>query len=101
MEGPVQRLLARWRGGDSGSRGQQLAPRRNLPPTTMSSPRLGARQPQPRMKNAALVYGFGALLLYGVSFMNLASAEWFNGLVLLVPATSLAYLAYRYLVQEE
>lgn len=107
MEGPVQKLLARLRGQTGGDsqlpavRDRQqdlLAPRRGSAPAPFAS---RVRPSQPRLKNAALVYGAGALLLYGVSFLNLASAAWFNGLVLLIPATSLAYLAYRYMVQDD
>lgn len=77
-------------------------------PRSVANPNLGARipglggpQPQMKARNAAVVYGGGGMLLYGLSFYNLAGAEWFNGLMLLIPATCLAYLAYRYSTQSE
>jgi len=50
-----------------------------------------------KLTNASIIYGIGAILIYILAFYNLASANWFNGIVLLIPSTSLAYLAYRYI----
>lgn len=89
------------------SAGQQLTPT-NGPaagPVAQRRPQtLGAARQQavsPQAKNAAIIYGAGSLVIYGFAFFNLASAEWFNGLMLMLPATCLAYLAYRYTIQAE
>lgn len=74
-----------------------LVPRKNQLPTTQGN-RLPLTPPSAqRLTNAATIYGLGGVALYGFAFYNLANANWFNGLLLLVPATSLAFLAYRYM----
>lgn len=82
----------------NGAAGGPMAQRR---PQPLGQPMGAARQANPQAKNAAIIYGAGSLVLYGFAFFNLASAEWFNGLMLMLPATCLAYLAYRYTIQGE
>ncbi|MGE3769683.1 MAG: hypothetical protein AB7G06_01895 [Bdellovibrionales bacterium] len=67
-----------------------------LPSQSGGPPRLPGKARSKGINNAALIYGLGAGMLYVLSFYNLASAEWFNGLMLLIPSTALAFLAYKY-----
>lgn len=91
----------------SEDRGRALTPTdpmAGLPPAANRRPPVPGRlmqSPSPQSKNAAIIYGAGGAILYCLAFYNLASAEWFNGLMLMLPATCLAYLAYRYLIQEQ
>lgn len=106
MANPIQQLLAKMKSGPAAG-GQQLTPTDplgGLPPAATRRPPVPGRmaqQPPMQVKNASIVYGIGALILYFVAFYNLASAEWFNGLMLMLPATCLAYLAYRYMIQAQ
>lgn len=105
MANPVQQLLAKLK--NNATAGRQVAPTdplAGLPPAPSRRPPLPGRvvpQATPQLKNASIVYGVGGLILYALAFYNLASAEWFNGLMLMLPATCLAYLAYRYMIQAE
>lgn len=109
-DNPIQKLMSKIQGVTGG---EQLT-RTNtpkvadslggLPPAMRRPSPLGAARPtlpQQQLKNASIVYGLGSLLLYALAFYNLANAEWFNGLMLLLPSTCLAYLAYRYMIQAE
>ena len=91
MSDVLQRLL--------GKKGTALTPgRAGRPKLPADSLPPASGRPQPKkMTNASIIYGLGAGMFYVFSFVHLASAGWFNGILLLLPASTLAYLAYRYI----
>ena len=70
--------------------GQPMVPPGGQPPQSGNDGRM-------KLTNAGIIYCSGAALIYVLAFYHLASASWFNGIMLLVPATSLAFLGYRYM----
>ena len=74
----------------AGRAGQPKLPTNALPPSA-SGPK------QKALTNASIIYGLGAGMFYVFAFFHLADANWFNGIMLMVPASTLAYLAYRYI----
>lgn len=70
--------------------GQPMVPPGGAPPQQGGNGQI-------KVTNAGIIYCLGAGVIYILAFYHLASASWFNGIMLLVPATSLAFLGYRYM----